>query len=81
MRMRAVFVVLGVVFGSIGLTAAARNVTIQEWGVPTANLRPHDPEVAPDGALWYRGQLANKLGLYLACSGVNKIAVPRIRAK
>ncbi len=37
-------------------------VTIREWDVPTANSRPHDPEMAPDGALWYTGQLANKLG-------------------
>ena len=37
-------------------------VTIREWDVPTANSRPHDPEMAPDGALWYTGQVANKLG-------------------
>jgi virginiamycin B lyase len=37
-------------------------VVVREWDVPTANSRPHDPEVAPDGALWYTGQLANKLG-------------------
>src|SRR2546421_8004951 len=35
---------------------------IQEYDVPTPNSRPHDPAVAPDGALWYTGQLANKLG-------------------
>jgi len=37
-------------------------VTIREYDVPTPNSRPHDPAVAPDGALWYMGQLANKLG-------------------
>jgi len=37
-------------------------VTIREYDVPTPNSRPHDPAVAPDGALWYTGQLANKLG-------------------
>ncbi len=35
---------------------------IREYDVPTPNSRPHDPAVAPDGALWYTGQLANKLG-------------------
>src|SRR5688500_6562556 len=37
-------------------------VTIREYDVPTPNSRPHDPAVAPDNALWYTGQLANKLG-------------------
>jgi streptogramin lyase len=37
-------------------------VTIREWDVPTANSRPLDPEMAPDGALLYKGQHANKLG-------------------
>src|SRR5579864_9123034 len=37
-------------------------VSIQEWDVPTPNSRPHDPAVAPDGALWYTGQMANHLG-------------------
>src|SRR3989441_3259276 len=37
-------------------------VTIREFDVPTPNSRPHDPAVAPDNALWYTGQLANKLG-------------------
>src|SRR5947207_15097174 len=43
------------------LTNDAR-VTIREYDVPTPNSRPHDPAVAPDGSLWYTGQLANKLG-------------------
>jgi virginiamycin B lyase len=37
-------------------------LTIREYDVPTPNSRPHDPAVTPDGALWYIGQLANKLG-------------------
>src|SRR5438128_10341532 len=37
-------------------------LTIREYDVPTANSRPHDPAVAPDGALWYTGQMANRLG-------------------
>lgn len=38
------------------------SVTIDEWAVPTPQTRPHDPAVAPDGAAWYTGQMANKLG-------------------
>ena len=37
-------------------------VTIQEFNVPSANSRPHDPAAAPDGALWFTEQKANKLG-------------------
>src|SRR5690242_10950286 len=37
-------------------------VNIKEYDVPTPKSRPHDPAYAPDGALWYTGQLANKLG-------------------
>ncbi len=43
-------------------TAGVLNVQIQEYEVPTAKSRPHDPAVAPDGSLWYTGQGANKLG-------------------
>ncbi|MGA8621626.1 MAG: hypothetical protein WB660_24280 [Candidatus Sulfotelmatobacter sp.] len=43
-------------------TAGDLNVQIQEYEVPTAKSRPHDPAVAPDGSLWYTGQGANKLG-------------------
>jgi len=39
-------------------------ITIKEWDVPTPNSRPHDPAVAPDGSLWYTGQMANKLGRF-----------------
>ena len=46
------------------LTAIAppSSVSIKEWDVPTASSRRHDPAVAPDGSLWYTGQMANKLG-------------------
>jgi virginiamycin B lyase len=37
-------------------------VSIQEWVVPTPGSRPHDPMAAPDGSLWYAGQMANVLG-------------------
>ena len=45
----------------LAATAAAR-VSILEFDVPTANARPHDAAVAPDGALWVTEQVANKLG-------------------
>lgn len=38
------------------------DVKINEYDVPTAKSRPHDPALAPDGSLWYTGQGANKLG-------------------
>src|SRR5881396_383161 len=43
-------------------TVACAGVSIKEWDVRTPNSRPHDPAVAPDGALWYTGQMANELG-------------------
>jgi virginiamycin B lyase len=36
--------------------------TIREWKVPTPGSRPHDPLATKDGAIWWTGQLANKLG-------------------
>jgi virginiamycin B lyase len=36
--------------------------TITLWDVPTRGSRPHDPLAARDGAIWWSGQLANKLG-------------------
>ena len=42
--------------------AAELKVPIKEYDVPTPNSRPHDPALAPDGSLWYAGQMANKLG-------------------
>lgn len=37
-------------------------VEIKEYDVPTPHARPHDPAIAPDGALWVTEQMANKLG-------------------
>jgi virginiamycin B lyase len=47
---------------SVSLWAATDDIRIKEWDVPTPNSRPHDPAVAPDGALWYTGQRSNTLG-------------------
>jgi virginiamycin B lyase len=40
----------------------AVKVAFREWVVPTAGSRPHDPLAAPDGSIWYTGQMANVLG-------------------
>jgi virginiamycin B lyase len=44
------------------LVAGVAEVSIKEWQVPTPGSRPHDPLAAPDGAIWYSGQMANVLG-------------------
>ncbi len=59
---KALLVVVGLLCCPLWPAADDRKAVIKEWDVPTADSRPHDPEVAPDGALWYTGQLANKLG-------------------
>ena len=35
---------------------------IKVWQVPTEGSRPHDPLATRDGAVWWTGQLANRLG-------------------
>lgn len=50
---------------SVSLVVATNDkVVIKEWDVPTANSLPHDPAIAPDGALWYTGQRSNTLGRF-----------------
>ena len=36
--------------------------SIKLWDVPTLGSRPHDPVATRDGAIWWTGQLSNKLG-------------------
>lgn len=36
--------------------------SIRLFALPTPGSRPHDPLATRDGALWYTGQLANRLG-------------------
>jgi virginiamycin B lyase len=38
------------------------SVTFQEWKLPTPGTRPHDPLAAPDGTIWYAGQMASLIG-------------------
>src|SRR5262245_41333950 len=51
---------------------AAVDVTFDDWGLPTANSRPHDPAVAPDGSAWYTGQGSNVLGRLDPATGALK---------
>jgi virginiamycin B lyase len=37
-------------------------VEFKSWPVPTPGSRPHDSVATPDGAIWWSGQSANKLG-------------------
>ena len=54
-------------FGSVNgaapvIISGAVDVSFHEWQVPTLGSRPHDPLATSDGAIWYTGQMANKLG-------------------
>jgi virginiamycin B lyase len=44
--------------------AGSVRATLKEWTLPTPNSGPHDPLVAPDGSVWYTGQLTNLLGRF-----------------
>jgi virginiamycin B lyase len=37
-------------------------IDIKEWQVPIPGSRPHDPLATRDGAIWYTGQMTNRLG-------------------
>ena len=42
--------------------SGAVEASIKTWAVPTLGSRPHDPLATKDGAIWWSGQLSNKLG-------------------
>jgi len=44
------------------IVAGPANVRFKLWPTPTPGSRPHDPLATPDGALWWSGQFANRLG-------------------
>jgi virginiamycin B lyase len=44
------------------VVAGPVEAVIREWAVATPGARPHDPAVAPDGAIWYTGQANGTLG-------------------
>ncbi len=49
------------------LGAQKWKITLREWAVPVPKARPHHRAIAPDGRI------------YLASSGVNKVAVVELR--
>ena len=54
------------------IVPGSANVSFKEWTVPTPGSRPHDPLATRDGAIWYSGQMANKLGRLDPVSGTIK---------
>ena len=44
------------------IVAGPVEAKIRLWDVPTRGSRPHDPLATKDGAIWWTGQLSNKLG-------------------
>jgi virginiamycin B lyase len=44
------------------IVAGPVQAEIKLWNVPTLGSRPHDPVATRDGAIWWTGQLVNKLG-------------------
>src|SRR5581483_5690271 len=62
MTRKVLAVALTTLFFALALMALPPTVSIKEWDVPTPKSRPHDPALAPDGSLWYTGQMSNKLG-------------------
>jgi virginiamycin B lyase len=62
MKRLLLFIVLVLGLGLPCLALSAAEVMIEEWDLPTTGTFPHDPAVAPDGALWYTGMGANLLG-------------------
>lgn len=43
-------------------SAPAVQVTFDEWATPRPGTHPHDPAFAPDGGLWYTGQMNDTIG-------------------
>ncbi|NJD55258.1 MAG: lyase [Nitrospirae bacterium] len=60
LRLVPVFLVCVVVAAAM-VFAADIGVHITEWELPEGTF-PHDPAVAPDGALWYTGMQSNTIG-------------------
>jgi virginiamycin B lyase len=40
------------------------SVSLTEWEVPWGNTRPRDPHVAPDGIVWFVGQVGDYVGRF-----------------
>jgi virginiamycin B lyase len=65
--------ILVAAYGNPDVSARASvDVVFDEWSVPTAKSRPHDPAFAPDGSAWWTGQIANVLGRLDPATGALK---------
>lgn len=47
-----------------GPRAQAAEPAVSEWTVPWPSSRPRDPYVAPDGRIWFVGQVGNYLAVF-----------------
>ena len=61
------------------LVCAAVSVRIEEWSIPPADRFPHDPAVAPDGALWFTGMGSNTLGRLDLIHDAGEVGIDRDR--
>jgi len=62
MEPKKLFGLLTIVAASLAVASPGTlSVEIKEYAVPTANARPHEPAVGPEGSLWVTEQGANKL--------------------
>ncbi|MGH7645968.1 MAG: virginiamycin B lyase family protein, partial [Gemmatimonadales bacterium] len=57
--MRQPFAALPLLCLALPSDAPRSPVDIKEWPVPWTDTRPRDPDVAPDGAVWFVGQVGN----------------------
>ena len=76
MLKRTVLALLVLALRPPGLAAQEWKVAIREWDVPTANSRPHDPEVAPDGSLFISDWVLSDYHLHGRGVGQRLVGVP-----
>ena len=56
--------------------AAAQQIAIGEYPVPTANSKPEDITAGPDGALWFTEDYGNKIGRITTAGVITEYPVP-----
>ena len=75
--MRHLPALLPLLLGVSPLPAQQPALPIQEWKVPWAESRPRDPAVAPDGRIWFVGQVGNYVARLEPGSGhFEKFVIP-----
>lgn len=63
------FVALALAPGAVPAASDSLTVPIKEWDVPWAKTRPRDPAVAPDGKIFFVGQVGNYIARLDPASG------------